>query len=47
MPLPSIPFTRWRGGKLYLNMPIPSDLRSLFPTKTGKLQTHIVEALES
>lgn len=45
MPLPSIPFTRWRGGKLYLNMPIPSDLRSLFPTKTGKLQTHIVEAL--
>lgn len=41
----TIPHTKLRGGKLYLNLPIPTDLRSHFPTSKGKLRTHIVEAL--
>jgi integrase len=45
MSLQSIRYARWRGGKLYLNLPIPSDLRNRFQTKAGKPQTHIVEAL--
>ncbi|NML15597.1 DUF6538 domain-containing protein [Azohydromonas caseinilytica] len=45
MPLPSIPYTRWRGSKLYLNFPIPADLRPRFKTGKGSERTHIVEAL--
>lgn len=45
MALQSIPFTRLRGGKLYLNLPIPADLRPRYATKAGKPRTHIVEAL--
>jgi integrase len=40
-----IPFTRLRGGMLYLNLPIPSDLRPRFLTTKGKERTHIVETL--
>lgn len=45
MALQPIPFTRHRGGKLYLNLPIPADIRPRFSTQTGKPRTHIVEAL--
>lgn len=45
MPLPRIPYTRWRHAKLYLNLPIPADLRPQFKTAAGKQQTHIVESL--
>lgn len=41
----SIPFTRLRGGKLYLNLPIPADLRPRYLTAKGKQRTHVVEAL--
>lgn len=40
-----IPFTKLRGGKLYLNLPIPADLRAHFLTAGEKPRTHIVEAL--
>jgi integrase len=40
-----VPFTRWRSGKLYLNLPIPADLRLRYLTASGKPRTHIVEAL--
>lgn len=45
MPLSTIPYTRWRGSKLYLNFPIPADLRPRFKTGKGVERTHIVEAL--
>lgn len=45
MPQPSIPFTRWRGAKLWLNLPIPADLRPRFLTSKGTERTHIVESL--
>ena len=45
MPFELPPYTRLRGGKLYLNLPIPADLRPQFPTASGKPRTHIVEAL--
>lgn len=45
MPFELPPYTRLRGGKLYLNLPIPAALRSKFPTGSGKARTHIVEAL--
>ena len=40
-----IPFTKVRGGKLYLNLPIPADLRPRFLTAGGAHRTHVVEAL--
>lgn len=45
MPFELPPYTRLRGGKLYLNLPIPADLRPQFLTSSGKHRTHIVEAL--
>lgn len=45
MAAPPIRFTKLRGGKLYLNLPIPADLRPQFLTAGGKVRTHIVEAL--
>jgi len=45
MPTFTIPYTRVRGGKLYLNLPIPSAVRPYFKTAAGKPRTHIVEAL--
>jgi len=45
MPGIVIPYTRHRAGKLYLNLPIPADLRRHFLTAKGKPRTHIVEAL--
>jgi len=45
MPASPIPFTGVRCGKLYLNLPIPSDLRPRFLTSGGAQRTHIVEAL--
>ncbi len=45
MPGIVIPYTRLRRGKLYLNLPIPADLRPRFVTANGKPRTHIVEAL--
>ncbi|MBE0547767.1 MAG: tyrosine-type recombinase/integrase [Rubrivivax sp.] len=45
MPFELPPYTRLRGGKLYLNLPIPADLRPRFLTHSGKPRTHIVEAL--
>ncbi|MDE2457068.1 MAG: hypothetical protein KGL43_26045, partial [Burkholderiales bacterium] len=41
------PYTRRRGGKLYLNLPIPADLRAHFLTESKKERTHIVEALRT
>jgi integrase len=43
--IPTIPYTRWRHGRLYLNLPIPADLRPQFLTATGRQRTHIVETL--
>ena len=45
MPSSRVPLTKLRGGKLYLNLPIPADLRAHFLTSAGKPRTHIVEAL--
>jgi len=38
-------YTRQRGGKLYLNLPIPADMRPHFRTGKDTSRTHIVEAL--
>jgi hypothetical protein len=40
-----VPYTRRRGGKYYLNLRVPADLRRHFPTANGGHRTHIVEAL--
>jgi hypothetical protein len=40
-----VPFTRRRGGKYYLNLRVPADVRMHFPTANGGHRTHIVEAL--
>jgi len=40
-----VPYTRRRGGKYYLNLRVPADVRTHFPTATGGHRTHIVEAL--
>jgi len=40
-----VPYTRRRGGKYYLNLRVPADVRMHFPTATGGHRTHIVEAL--
>lgn len=45
MAVKSIPHTRVRGGKLYLNLPIPADLRPRYLSANGKPRTHVVEAL--
>ena len=45
MPFELPQHTRLRGGKLYLNLPIPADLRPRFLTANGRPRTHIVEAL--
>lgn len=45
MTRPAIPYARWRGARLYLNLPIPADLRPYFRTAAGKDQTHVVESL--
>jgi integrase len=45
MATPLVPHTKVRGGKLYLNLPIPAELRRHYLTAKGKPRTHIVEAL--
>ena len=45
MPFELPPHTRLRGGKLYLNLPIPAKARPHFLTSNGKERTHVVEAL--
>jgi len=35
----------WIGGKYYLNLRVPADVRMHFPTSKGGHRTHIVEAL--
>jgi uncharacterized protein DUF6538 len=40
-----IPYTRVRGGKYWLNLPIPADLRPRFPSGTGRPRSHIEETL--
>ncbi|WKB55973.1 tyrosine-type recombinase/integrase [Eleftheria terrae] len=45
MPPIPIKYTKQRGHKLYLNLPIPKHLRGHFLTATGKPQSYIVEAL--
>ena len=40
-----VPYTRRRGGRYYLNLRIPADVRMHFPTANGGHRTHIVEAL--
>lgn len=42
---PRLAYLKKRGHKFYLNYPIPEELRTHFPTESGKLKTHIVEAL--
>ena len=40
-----VPYARRRGGKYYLNLRVPADVRMHFPTANGGHRTHIVEAL--
>jgi hypothetical protein len=40
-----VPYTRRRGGKYYLNLRVPADVRIYFPMAAGGHRTHIVEAL--
>jgi integrase len=38
-------YTKTRGGRLWLNYPVPADVRHLFLTSSGKTRTHIEETL--
>lgn|GEM_PF-3573986 len=42
---PRMAYLKLRGRAYYLNYPIPGELRHHYPTKSGKHQTHVVEAL--
>jgi hypothetical protein len=42
-----VPYTRRRGGRYYLNLRIPADVRMHFPTASGGHRTHIVESLST
>jgi hypothetical protein len=42
-----VPYTRRRGGRYYLNLRIPADVRMHFPTANGGHKTHIVESLST
>ena len=40
-----VPYTRKSGGKYYLNLRVPADVRMHFPLPDGGHRTHIVEPL--
>jgi len=42
---PKLQYLKQRGGAWYLNHPVPKDLQSVYVTKSGKPQTHIVRTL--